>query len=113
MSERVIKGTISAWLTQYNSLSTLDYEPENLLSCVAFHQFDMKDQGWTYVGKAEITLTLVDHDQVIANKVDSLRAEQTAIRADAQKKITELNGEIQNLLAIAFDAKLEEPSNES
>jgi len=53
---------------------------------------------------ADITLTLIDEDQMVANKVESLRQEITKTRADAEMKVRLLEGKVQSLLAITHEA---------
>jgi hypothetical protein len=42
--------------------------------------------------------------KLVDNKAESLRAEIQKTRADAQLKVTRLEGDLQKLLAIDFDA---------
>lgn len=58
------------------------------------------DNGFSKVGTAEVTITLHDPDDLIANKVEALRAEKQQTLADAQAKATRLESQIQQLLAI-------------
>jgi hypothetical protein len=97
-----IKATTKAWLPSHASPEDLLGDSVHAISTMAYSDSDMQRAGWTLVGEAEITVILVDEDQIILNKVDSLRAEKNRIIADAQVKVNDIEGKIQSLLAIEF-----------
>lgn len=71
------------------------------------------DPGWTkdgyrLVGWADITVTLMPHEEMLQAAVESLREQKTAVLAQAQAEATRIEGEIQKLLAITFEAPSEE-----
>jgi len=103
---RTITATVGAWLTnsEYYGPDDLNKTPEHAIHSLSFVAHDMTRSGWTRVGDAEITITLVDEKTLIGNKVDSLRNEQQAVRAEAQMKDNELESKIQKLLAIEYTA---------
>jgi len=92
-----------AWITGYSSLTPADLENGRVAGLI-YTDADMKSDGWTLVGTATITVSLVDKDTLIQNKVAALREEAKAIRADATEKVTRIEGQIQNLLAISYTA---------
>lgn len=102
-----ITGKASVWISQYSPIT-----PEEIQSGAAnvagFTFFgiddDMSSHGYTRVGVANITIDAEDGKTIIANKVDALRAEATAIRAEATAKVTRIESQIQNLLAISYDS---------
>lgn len=63
-----------------------------------------RQAGYSLVGTAEVTMTLHDMDAVISNKVESLKEEKQRVIADAQAKATKLESQIQQLLAITYEA---------
>jgi hypothetical protein len=60
--------------------------------------------GWSKVGTAAITVEIADTDALIANKVESLKAELQAHRSNSQVKENELQDKISKLLAITYEA---------
>jgi hypothetical protein len=99
---KTIKANVKAWLPGYASPEDLLGNEVRAVSSMAYSDEDMLRAGWTLVGEAEINVALVDEDQIILNKVDSLRAEKNRIIADAQVKANDIEGKIQSLLAIEF-----------
>jgi hypothetical protein len=65
--------------------------------------------GYTYVGPAEITVDVPDLRELVENKINALREQATTIRAEATAKCTEIEGQIQNLLAIEYSPAPVEP----
>jgi hypothetical protein len=61
-------------------------------------------EGWSKVGTATITVEIADTDALIANKVESLKAELQAHRSNSQVKENELQDKISKLLAITYEA---------
>ena len=96
-----ITGTVKAWATPYSNFDprALDKTTPSML---AFTDADMATHGYTLVGEAEITVKLMDHDTIIGNKVDALRAEAANIRAEATMKCTRIEEQINQLLAIEY-----------
>jgi hypothetical protein len=108
VSERIIKATVVAWLNSMTSKSPeqLWAEPTHVCgSVLSFGEPDlnMEGCGWTRVGTAEMTVTLVDDRQIIDNKVASLRAQLQKNRADAHMREQEILHNISKLLALEFD----------
>lgn len=61
---------------------------------------DRVPDGWVRIGHAEVTLHLISADKLVDNKVESLRAELTSTRAEAEAKCTQIQRQINTLLAI-------------
>jgi hypothetical protein len=100
---KTITGKTKAWLSESGSPDALLGDNHGAaVSSLSFCSWDMKSVGWTYVGEATITVDIPDHDTLIGNKVESLRAEKQQILAEAQAKATQLEGQIQKLLAITY-----------
>ncbi len=66
----------------------------------------MTASGWTFAGEAEITLQLVDHKALVENKVEALKAEVKSIKAEATMKVTQIERQIQTLLAITYEPEV-------
>jgi hypothetical protein len=102
-----ISTTTKAWITSHSDLgpdSLMD--PKNIAN-LSFSNSKMESVGWTFVGEAEITVDLVDTNTLIANKVDALRNELSAVRAQAQMEATRIESRINDLLCLTFDATVE------
>jgi hypothetical protein len=99
-----VTGKLKAWLPDYSHLRPEDlHNPEKMLDGVIFSMVDMRSSGWTHVGDASITVDVVlTPDQMIASKIETLRAQAAKIRADAHMEITRIEDKIQNLLAISY-----------
>ncbi len=101
-----VTATMKAWLPEYSSLKPEDLHTEKAVDSMVFSTCDMRDSGWTYVGDATIKVNLVlTPDQLIASKIETLKAQQTKVRAEAQEQVNRLESMIQNLLAISYVAE--------
>ena len=106
MSARTVTGTTKVWLPEYAiNIGPKELADPRVVSRLAYSDSEMKSMGWTLLGTAEIKLTLVGDREIVENRVDSLRAEQKKVVADAQKKSTEIERQIQTLLAIAYEGE--------
>ena len=99
-----IIGTSKAWLPEHSQLSPEDMQGgDNAIQQLAFCTADMKTSGWTYVGEATITVDMIlSHSELIASKIETLKAQQAMLRVEAQEKCNLLEDMIQNLLAITY-----------
>jgi len=98
-----MKVTIIAWLTKHSRLSPeeiVNATGEQLVDSVSFTNLDMASNGYTKIGTATIEFDLINRDQLIDNKIVSLRAELQGVKADAQVKVQRLEDQLQSLLAI-------------
>lgn len=100
-----IEGTIGVWLAGDG------YGPEEIkrdgakaINKLQFSNLDMSSHGWTRIGTAEVTLSLMSEDKMVESKVASMRAEIQSIRATSENAITRLQEKIQSLLAITNEA---------
>lgn len=103
---RVIEGTIGAWLPDSSSLGPkeLAEQPgDKLVRGLSYSAWDMTPHGWTRIGEARVEVTLKGRDELIASKVDALRALRTHKLAETQREVTEIDKQINTLLAIEFD----------
>jgi hypothetical protein len=65
---------------------------------------DMSKVGYAKVGTAVVEVTLDDDADIIPAAVESLRKQQTDIRAEAEFKAQQIEDRIQSMLAICYDA---------
>lgn len=100
---KTVTTAAKAWITSgstINHKSLLSGDAEGLV----YSNANMTAHGWTLAGEAEITIHLVDERELIDNKVDALKEEAKNIRAEATARCTKIEGQIQELLAITYDA---------
>ena len=98
-----VTATMKAWLPEYSSLKPEDLHTEKAVNEMVFSTVDMKGSGWTHVGNASITVDLIlTPDQLIASKIETLKAQQNKVRAEAQERVNQLEAMVQNLLAITY-----------
>jgi hypothetical protein len=98
-----ITGTVKTWLPEWSSLSPEQLQTPEAISEFVFSRSDMRDAGWTYIGEATITVDVVLRpDELIASKIETLKAQQNKVRAEAQERVNQLEAMVQNLLAITY-----------
>lgn len=110
MSTRTFTGTLNAFLTEYASIGPEDLHPGNdamVIRGLSFASSDMAGTSWSKVGTAEVTVTLVSNDEIVANKVDALRKQQQTVRAEAEAKSQRIEEQIQSLLAITYTPEVQ------
>lgn len=95
-----ITATTNVWLydTCYGPEALINATPKEIVGMLSFGE--RRSDGFTLVGTAKITVELVSEDQMVVNKVESLRKEITKTRADAEVKAKHLEQQVQQLLAI-------------
>lgn len=98
-----ITGKLKAWLPEYSSLRPDQINTPEAIEQMVFTKHDMRDSGWTYVGEAIIAIDVIlSPEQLIASKIETLKAQQNKIRAEAQERVNQLEAMVQNLLAISY-----------
>lgn len=102
-----IKGTTGVWLSDsYYGPDDIKRDGPKCVGKLSYIDYDMsKSAGWVKIGTAEITLNLISDDQMVANKVESLKTEIQTIRATSENAITQLQAKIQSLLALTNEVK--------
>ena len=103
---KTVKFETKAWLTPYDSASPKDLLNGERLNSLSFGQGNMANQGWTQVGVATVTVELTDARTMVSNKIEALRQEAKGIRAEATAKVTRIEGQINDLLALSFDGEV-------
>ena len=103
---RKINGKVQVLLSSYQNLDK-DGMPTSVAGLT--YTADSKwyiENGYTLIGEATIDVTVVEKQQIIDNKIQSLRAEAKAIQAEATMKATKIDQKIRDLLSIGFDGSL-------
>lgn len=100
-----ITGKLNAYLTAYSVIGPDDFKTptDDLIGKLYYSTPEHVPKDWTLAGEAVVTVTLVDRDQLIGNKVDSLRAELQKVKADAYQAQVVLEAKINQLLAITYE----------
>ena len=106
---RTITTTLNVVASQHCEFTLEDYatkDAQELAQRLSYWptHWDI-DGGGSLVGTAEVTITLHDADDLIANKVAALRAEKAQTLAEAEAKATRLERQIQQLLAITHEVQ--------
>lgn len=100
---KTVSTKTKAWISPHSSVSPADLIAGERIDDLHFSLLAMERSGWTYVGDAEITVQIIDEKSMIGNKVEALRNEAAAIRAEATARVTHIESQIKNLLAISYD----------
>ena len=98
---KTVTGKTNVWASRHSRVSPNNLETltsDEIISGVQYFESGLND--WAKVGTAEITITFDDSKEIIKNRVNSMRVEATNIRAEATNKCTQIEREIQSLLAI-------------
>lgn len=101
MNTQTITGEVFAYLTDNSGPEDLR---EHGIGALKFSNYGgMASSGWTMVGKATVSVEIPDERTLVENKVDSLKAEATKLRAETEARLTEIDRKINTLLAITFE----------
>lgn len=90
----------------YGPDAVADVEKSRSLSGLCITPADMSSVGYTKIGEADIEVTLFSKEIVIRDSVDTLRKEQSKVRAEAESKVQHIEDRIQSMLAICYDASV-------
>jgi hypothetical protein len=105
---RTVNGKITAYLSEYHNLDELkEDEATSVINAVSFSMHDLTTNGYTVVGQAEITLTILAEDQLLLNKIASLTKQKQCVLAEAQSTATRIDEKIQSLMAITYKPETE------
>lgn len=112
------KGTLLAYVGPHCGFGPSDMaKPEILSQLVMLQEGDNKywiDQGYTLVGTVDVEFHPMEVKDMVSNKVDALKKQAEAIRAEATAKVTRIEAQVQTLLAIGFDERsvFQKPADE-
>ena len=94
---KTITGQIGAWLPSYN----VNADPSDVNN-LFFANSDMTTNGWVRVGDATVTVELVSDTDLLTGQLAMLDEAGRRVKADAQAKLNEIEGQRQRLLAIEY-----------
>lgn len=98
-----ITSTAHAWVTAHSRLTPEEINDPASIEHMVFSGYDMKSAGWTHVGEATITVSVIlSPAQLIVSRIDTLKAQQAKIRVEAQERLDEIDSMVKNLLAITY-----------
>lgn len=103
-TEQKLKVWVSPYQMQYADKEVLK-DPHRIGEVALLSYQDHSSGGYTLFGEATIAVTLFSQEEVVKNAIVALNAEAAEIRAAATKKCTEIEGKIQQLLAIENGVK--------
>lgn len=80
-------------------------DSDAIVSILVYSNADMStgERPWPRVGTATVEVAIMDEDGIRQGILGALKAERANVQAEAQKRITEIDGKIQDLLAISYD----------
>lgn len=96
-----ITGKVDVYLSPYSELVVDEINEQTPLK--KMHLTSFAPDGYTLIGEAAVSVTVFPREVVVKHKVESLRAELQQVRAAAQLKANEIEGEIQKYLAIEHE----------
>ena len=102
---KIITAKLPAFITHdnFDPRSLIDGDPAIVLGDLKYYdREDMSSVGWVKCGVADITLLVSDPNEIISNKVESLKATKNAIIAKAEAEATRIEGKIQELLCLEY-----------
>jgi hypothetical protein len=70
-----------------------------MVNCLVFSSEESLS-NWIQLGTAEIEINHLDHHELNAAQVESLKAQKKSIQAEAQSQITLIEEKIQSLLCL-------------
>lgn len=98
-------GKTKAWLPSHGGPEILKLTGDKLVTNLSYASNNMTLAGWVLAGEATISVELVNTDQLIENKVAALKKELQLVRANAERQAMDIEGKIQNLLAITYEVQ--------
>ena len=99
---KTITGTVPAYMNKWSSIDELmEREPDSAIGSIyTGNTCDLST--WIRIGSACVTVEIADEKEIKAGLVESLKEAKKKIQADAEKNITEIDAQIQSLLAIEY-----------
>ena len=94
---KTITGKTGAWLSSYN----VNADPSDVNN-LFFASSDMSSCGWIKVGSASVTVELLSDTDLMTEQLAMLDEAERRVKAEAQAKLNEIEGQRQRLLAIEY-----------
>jgi hypothetical protein len=99
------KAPISVWISQYSHHDAASLQTVSSADGLVLWEGDQKPmEGYTKIGKGEVTITIASRDEIVTGKVDSLRADLAKDRAESQVRQNALMQKISELEALTYEA---------
>lgn len=110
------QGTLLAWVSNESAYSMAALSGDDAVPAIQAASFYLtpddtaeRRQYWesshVCVGRADITLVLDDPAKITESQLTTLRAQKASVLAEAQNKATEIERQIQTLLAITNEVQ--------
>ena len=98
---KTITATVPAYMHKCLPLDELmNIAPESAISRILIG--GTHDESWIWIGSASVTVEIADEKEIKTELVESLKKAKKKIQAEAEKNITEIDAQIQSLLAIEY-----------
>lgn len=98
---KTLTGKTTVWLSnKYYGPADIVRDGTKAIGKLSYCSHDMSPNGWMAIGETEVTINFYPMDEIVDKRVKGLREEQKKTMADAQLKSTQIEREIQSLLAI-------------
>ena len=99
---KTITATVPAYMNKWSSIDELiARNPTSAIGSI--YTGNTSDISiWVRIGSAHVTVEIADENEIKAGLVESLKEEKKRIQTDAEKSITEIDAQIQSLLAIEY-----------
>jgi hypothetical protein len=98
------KGTLTAYITNTYTTPESIAQSEEPLEKMIYYRDDIGIDGWTKVGTAEITVTMLPESQVVEGMIADIDKQIRTTYAYAESKINLLKEKKQSLLAITMES---------
>jgi hypothetical protein len=100
---KTITAETKAWILGASSLGPKELQDPKCINSLVYASHDMSAHGWTLVGKATITVEVPDEKAIIESKVTALKSELKTVRAEAEARANQIQGCINDLLALTYE----------
>ena len=99
---KTITATVPAYMNKWSSIDELmARDPTSAIGSIyTGNTCDLST--WIWIGSASVTVEIADEKEINSKLVESLKEAKKKIQADAEKSITEIDAQIQSLLAIEY-----------
>lgn len=88
-----------AWVSEYNHCTPEQLGTPAGAASLYYSRVELRGD-YTFAGNATVTLDLCGERELVDNKIASLREQAASVRAEATAKVTKIESQIQQLLAI-------------
>lgn len=111
-----IHGKVKAWMRTYtfDTPDSMAKRRQNVAELTyASEETDLSKHNFVAVGEADIEVTLDSPTEIVKSQINNLQEQIKGVRAQSQMQVTQLEAQIQNLLAIEYTpAKVPDPDDD-